>query len=189
MKNLIILLILSCFSVCTLAQEHLSFKGIPITGSMASFCQKLKSKGFTQIERTKNFRTFTGDFTGSKVTVVVAATDNNQSVHSVGVVFDPSVEWNELLKTYEYYKNLYTRKYGSPTVTNENNPATSDSNIAKMGEVYQGTVTYVSAWAVPGGEIDLSIEKSAGFYEGMVVIKYIDAQNVETKIQKQLEEI
>ena len=40
-----------------------------------------------------------------------------------------------------------------------------------------------------GGDIDLSIEKTSGVYEGMVVIRYRDTQNVETKIQKDLEDI
>ena len=40
-----------------------------------------------------------------------------------------------------------------------------------------------------GGDIELSIEKSNGFYEGLVMIRYRDAQNVEAKIQKDLEDI
>ena len=32
-----------------MAQEHLSFKGIPIEGSMTAFCQKLKAKGCSQV--------------------------------------------------------------------------------------------------------------------------------------------
>lgn len=40
-----------------------------------------------------------------------------------------------------------------------------------------------------GGDIELSIKKTSGFYEGMVVIRYRDSQNVETKIQKDLEDI
>ena len=47
-----------------MAQEHLSFKGIPIEGSMTAFCQKLKAKGFTQMGRDNNVTMFTGDFTG-----------------------------------------------------------------------------------------------------------------------------
>ena len=31
-------------AVTATAQPHLSFKGIPITGSMTSFCQQLKTK-------------------------------------------------------------------------------------------------------------------------------------------------
>ena len=37
--------------------------------------------------------------------------------------------------------------------------------------------------------IELSIEKTSGVYEGLVVIRYRDSQNVETKIQKDLEDI
>ena len=55
-----------------------------------------------------------------------------------------------------------------------------------MAEVHQGTVVWGSAWEVTGGNIELSIEKTSGFYEGMVMIRYRDSQNVETKIQKDL---
>lgn len=90
--------------------------------------------------------------------------------------FDSSGEWNILVNTYDYYKDLYIRKYGEPTVSRENNPARSDSNIALMAEVYQGTVVYGSVWEVTGGDIQLSIEKASGIYEGMVMIRYRDSQ-------------
>lgn len=45
-------------AVTATAQPHLSFKGIPITGSMTSFCQQLKTKGFTQISSDNNITTF-----------------------------------------------------------------------------------------------------------------------------------
>lgn len=168
--------------------EHLSFKGIPIEGSMSEFCQKLKAKGFTSIGSENNLALFMGDFTGRNATIGVTATDG-KSVFAVAVLFDPSGEWNTLVNTYSYYKDLYTRKYGKPTISKENNPAHSDSNTALMAEVHQGTVVWGSAWEVTGGDIELSIEKTSGFYEGMVVIRYRDSQNVETKIQKDLEDI
>ena len=132
---------------------------------------------------------FTGDFTGREATVGVAATDDGENVFSVIVLFDPSGEWNTLVNTYDYYKDLYTRKYGKPVKSKEKNPALSDSNTALMAEVHQGTVVYASAWEVTGGDIELSIEKTSGVYEGMVMIRYRDAQNVEAKIQKDLEDI
>lgn len=58
-----------------------------------------------------------------------------------------------------------------------------------MAEVHQGTVVYGSTWEVTGGDIQLSIEKSSGVYEGMVVIRYRDSQNVEAKIQNDLDDI
>lgn len=189
MKKLIFALVLACFTLCGFAQEHLSFKGIPIEGSMTTFCQKLKAKGFTQIDRDKNVTLFSGDFTGRKATVGVVASDDGKNVFSVIVFFEPSGEWNDLVSTYDYYKGLYTRKYGESSASKENNPALSDSNTALMAEVDQGTVVYVSVWEVAGGDIQLSIEKSTGIYKGMVVIRYRDSQNVESKIQSDLDDI
>ena len=42
---------------------------------------------------------------------------------------------------------------------------------------------------VKGGDIQLSIEKSSGIYEGMVMIRYRDSQNVENKIKNDLDDI
>ena len=190
MKKSIFTLTLLWATINIMAQEHLSFKGIPIGGSMTEFCQKLQTKGFTSIGKEDNLSLFSGDFTGRKATIGVTATDNGENVFAVTVMFDSSEEWNTLVDTYEYYKNLYTRKYGDPTVSKENNPARLKSNIALMHELDQGTVEYVSAWEVTGGEISLLITKSIfGIYKGMVVIRYSDSQNVETKIQNDLDEI
>ena len=167
MKKILITLTVLFAVIDIMAQEHLSFKGIPIEGSMTEFCQKLKSKGFTSIGRENNITLFSGDFTGRH----------------------PSGEWNTLVNTYDYYKDLYTRKYGKPTISKENNPAHLDSNTALMAEVHQGTVVYGSAWEVTGGDIQLSIEKSSGVYEGMVMIRYRDSQNIEAKIQNDLDDI
>ena len=189
MKKILVNLIILFVAINIMAQEHLSFKGIPIEGSMTEFCQKLKTKGFTSIGRENSITLFSGDFTGRKATVGVTATDDGKNVFAVVVLFDPSKEWNTLVNTYDYYKDLYTRKYGKPTISKENNPAYSDSNIALMAEVHEGTVVYGSAWEVTGGDIQLSIEKSSEIYEGMVMIRYRDFQNVETKIQNDLDDI
>lgn len=189
MKRIFIILTMLFAIINIMAQEHLSFKGVPIEGSMTTFCQKLKAKGFTLIGRDNNITMFTGDFTGRNATVGVSATDDGRNVFAVVVFFDPSGEWNTLVNTYDYYKDLYTRKYGSPTVSKESNPARSDSNTALMAEVHQGTVVYGSAWEVTGGDIQLSIEKTSGVYEGMVVIRYRDSQNVEAKIKNDLDDI
>ena len=189
MRKIFVTLTLFFAVINIMAQEHLSFKGIPIEGSMTAFCQKLKAKGFTSLGRDNNITLFSGDFTGRKATVGVTATDDGKNVFAVVVFFDPSGEWNTLVNTYDYYKDLYTRKYGVPTISKENNPALSDSNTALMAEVHQGTVVYGCAWEVTGGDIQLSIEKSSGVYEGMVMIRYRDSQNVEAKIQNDLDDI
>ena len=148
MKKLIVSFVLILIALTLYAQnysEHLTFKGIPIEGNMTEFCRKLESKGYTSIGNENNITLFTGEFTGQNATVGVVATDDGKSVSAVAVLFDSSGEWNTLVNTYNYYKDLYTRKYGNPTISKEKNPAHSDSNITLMAEVHQGTVVWGSA--------------------------------------------
>ena len=190
MKKVIILLIALSFALSATSQEHLSFKGIPITGSITSFCQKLRAKGFTQTHSSENTRLFSGKFTGKTATIGVGAADNGKDVFTVCVFFDSTGEWNNLTSTYYYYKELYTQKYGEPSACVENNPSLSAENISMMLEVHQGTVTWASLFKAPGGEIELSIEKSeAKIYEGFVLIRYKDAQNINAKRQSDLGDI
>lgn len=189
MRKFIFTLTMLLVTINLIAQEHLSFKGIPIEGSITEFCKKLEAKGLTSIGSENNITMFTGDFTGREATIAVAATDDGKNVFSVVVLFDSSDEWNTLVNTYDYYKDLYTRKYGKPSKSKERNPAHSDDNIFFMSELNSGTVVWASAWKVTGGDIELSIEKSNGYLSGLVMIRYRDAQNVEAKIQKDLEDI
>ena len=168
---------------------YLSIKGVPIKGSMTEFCQKLRAKGLTYIGSKNNFTLFEGDFIGRNASIGIAATDDGKNIFAVVILFDPSEEWNTLVGAYDYCKDLYTRKYGKPSVLKEMNPASSSSNIALMSEVYQGTVVWGCLWEVAGGEIELSIEKSDGIYEGVVMITYRIPQNEKAKIQNDLGDI
>ena len=189
MKRIIFTLSMLVVAIGLMAQEHLSFKGIPIEGSMTEFCKKLEAKGFTSLGAENNIEMFTGDFTGREASVAVASTDDGNDVFSVIVFFEPSEEWNSLVSTYNYYKDLYTRKYGKPAMSKEKNPASSNGNGLLMWEVYQGTVVWGSTWKATGGDIELTIEKGDAMLSGMVMIRYRDSQNVEAKIQKDLEDI
>lgn len=189
MRNFFVALFLIFASACITAQEHLSFKGVPIEGSMSDFTKKLTSKGLKFIGREGNITAFTGDFTGRKATIGVTATDDGENVFGVVVIFESAKEWKTLVNTYDYYKDLYTRKYGKPTVSQEYNPARTDYNTSLMLELHNGTVEYSSVWEVTGGEIKLSITNADTIGEGMVTILYRDSQNVDVKVQNDLNDI
>lgn len=189
MKNILLTICIFFAAIAANAQEHLSFKGIPIEGSITTFCQKLKSKGLVQVHSEDNIRLFTGDFTGRDATIGVVADQTGKNVFSVVVIFPVSGEWNMLVNTYDYYKELYTEKYGKPSFSREYNPSLSDSNTSLMAEVHEGTVVYGSVFNAPGGTIELSIDKADGVYQGQVIIRYKDAQNIEGKRQSDLDEI
>ena len=188
MKKNLLAVIAMFFAITCMAEEHLKFKGIPIEGSMNSFCQKLETKGFSKVESDANSTIFRGDFAGSNATIGVISDDDGENVASVFVMFDGSDEWKVLLNTYNCYKDLYTQKYGNPAQVIENNPAISQSNYELMSAVNDRTAVWGCIWQLPAGEIEINIEK-AGYHTGAVTVRYRDAQNEKVKIQKILEDI
>lgn len=189
MRQFIITLCVMLAALTVNAQEHLSFKGIPIEGSISTFCQKLKAKGLTQIHSEDNIRLFTGDFTGRDATIGVIADQSGKNVFSVVVLLPKNDEWYSLVNTYDYYKDLYIEKYGKPSFSKENNPSLSDSNFSLMHELYEGKVVYGCVFDVSGGNIELTIDKADGYLQGQVIIRYKDALNIQGKRQADLDEI
>ena len=50
MKKILVSLLLVFSAITTMAQDHLSFKNIPIDGPLDLFLAKLKADGFTQFD-------------------------------------------------------------------------------------------------------------------------------------------
>ena len=127
---------------------------------------------------------------GERATVGVTATDDGKNCFCSGCLFwTQVVSGTHLLILTTIIKIYILVNMVSLRFQKEKNPALSDSNTALMAEVHQGTVVYGSAWEVKGGDIQLSIEKTSGIYEGMVMIRYRDSQNVENKIKSDLDDI
>ena len=57
-----------------------------------------------------------------------------------------------------------------------------------MYELIQDKVIYQSVWYVNGGTIDINIDKY-GSLSGVVIIRYMDIQNVETEIKQNIDDI
>ena len=189
MKKIILTLSLVIATLNLAAQNHLSFKGIPIKGSITEFCKQLESKGFSYLDKDNDWVFFSGTFTGKNATIAVKATGDRENVFSVTVAFESVEEWNALANTYDYYKELYTRKYGNPTYSNEYIPPHAKLNNMIIMSLHQALVEYVSTWEIAGGEIILSVEKGSGYKDGRVVILYSDSQNIKDKMENDLEEI
>ena len=123
------------------AANPLSFKGIPITGSLSSFGNELVKAGF----RNSGNGTYTGDFagySGCKVTPV-----GNNPVKEVRVDFPVITDWNTLEKAYDDLQASLTRKYGvEPRMIEGSNLAVYD---LPNGNIYlDADVKEQSSWHV-----------------------------------------
>ena len=102
MRRFIALCALMVIALTSYAQgsSKLYFKGIPVEGSMAEFCQKLRAKGLKYVNSNNSAALFEGDFAGRHATIGVAATNDGRKVFAVVVFFEASQEWNTLVRTY-----------------------------------------------------------------------------------------
>ncbi len=114
------------------ASSPLTFKGIPITGTLSAFGAELVKAGF----RNAGNGTYVGDFagySGCKVTPV-----GSNPVQEVRVDFPVISDWDALEKAYDSLQASLTQKYGMEPMVNGN----------------------VATYDLPGGTITLDADVS-----------------------------
>ena len=115
MKKVLFVLTLLVFSLPLLAQQHMTFSGIPITGSITQFQAKLQAKGYTLDRATSarfpvGVRAFKGTFAEQKVSLYVYYDQHTKIVYRVKVLFEDLTE-SFLEQKYERMVNLLSQKY------------------------------------------------------------------------------
>lgn len=119
MKKIIMLWLFAIISIVGIAQnttEHLSYMGIPITGTITQFQTKLQAKRCSLDKQTSNSlgvgcRAFKGNFIGNKVTIFVYYDEKTKVVYRVKSVISKISE-SIADQKYEYIKNMLLQKYG-----------------------------------------------------------------------------
>lgn len=157
--------------------SHLKFQGIPITGSMKSFCQKLLQKGYKH-DTPGNSKTLTGKYMGRKVRLHVYQYEGN--------VF--SVEVDILLKTKSEADDLQQQLLGG--LRQKYPRLQDDTEQSGWGTDESGERVYVYVTQVPRetkGQIDWKnllgeftfnlYELVMGDYSYLLAFYYIDEYN------------
>ena len=116
MKKSLLILVISILAMSVPAQaEHLKFMGIPLTGTITQFQQKLASKGVTQDRKASAIaavgtRIFNGKFAGSKADIVVWYDADTKIVYGAKAVYEcysTSIRDNK----YDDIKSMLSTKY------------------------------------------------------------------------------
>ena len=192
MKKTLTVLFLSLAVLVSFAQtkadssKHLTFKGVPLDGTLDQYVVKMKQNGFTHINTNDGMAMLQGDFAGYKDCYVgVSTLKQKDLVHKIGVIFPDRDTWSALSGNYSNLKQMLTEKYGKPTETVEKFDGYSqpkDDN-SKMFEVKFDRCKYYSIWATDKGDIQLSIDHNS-VTSCFVKLVYFDKVNSDT-IKKQ----
>jgi len=171
--------------------KHLSFKGVPINGTLADFVSKMKAGGFSNKESNKGIELLEGDFASYKNCVVTVSTMKQKDlVSNIGVTFSDCETWSALYSNYNTLKELLTEKYGKPTQSREEfQGRTRDiDDRFKMYEVRSDRCKYVTSYETEKGTIQLSIEHE-GVSRCFVKLAYIDKINSEAVKKQALDDL
>jgi hypothetical protein len=191
MKKIIIACFLILTSFVLYAQtssdtsKHLSFKGVPLDGTLEQFMLKMKSNGFDHISTNDGIAMIQGDFAGYKNCIIgVSTLKQKDLVHKIGVMFSEKSTWSALSGNYFELKQLLTEKYGNPfDVVEKFDAKYEPRDDLKIYDVKTDRCKYYSIWETNKGKIELSIDHDRGT-KCYVKLIYIDKINSMT-IKKQ----
>ena len=168
------------FVVAQTPNKHLTFKGIPITGTLENFVQKMEAKGFRKIYSDKSFIGLEGEFAGYPgCEIYVYKIPNRNIVYKVVVFFPKESSWAYLEKEYNQFKDMLTNKYGEATLHSEKfkEGASTFSDGAKMSLLKEGNCNYWTQWEVDNGIITVDIAHIIDTDGGNIRLGYFDKIN------------
>jgi len=185
MKKLMVFIIalISVFSAYAQnSSGHMTFKGIPIDGSLADFTVKMKQKGFSYVGTRDGVAMFSGEFASYKGCTVGVVSLQSTGVVKVAAIFPSCKTWSQLYDTYSFLKGMLIQKYGEPAQNMEIFQGVEpDDDSAKIYEVEFDRCRYISQWETAKGSIELKIDH-AETSSCFVTLTYWDKINTEKAI-------
>ncbi len=181
MKTLFLPLIFVLSATVTFAQTspHLTFKGVPIDGTLEQYVLKMKQNGFTHLGTEDGTAILKGDFAGYKdCHVGVSTLKQKNLVSKIAVIFPEQNTWSTLYSNYFDLKQMLTEKYGDPDEVVEEFDGYSKPNDdgSRMLQVKLDNCKYFSIWQTDKGEIQLFIDHD-DFESCFVKLGYFDKIN------------
>ena len=188
MKNTIVTLIFVLTAIVSLAQTqvnnessaHLSFKGVPIDGTLREYTLKMEKNGFTQMGTEDGVSIMKGDFASYKNCIIgVSTLKQKDLVNKITVIFPKQDTWSSLTDNYYSLQEMLTEKYGKPSDLVERfDGYEPDDDRSKLHAVMFDNCKYYTTYETKKGTIQLSIEHD-GPIRCYVQLAYYDKINSE----------
>lgn len=162
------------------AQQHLSFKGVPINGTLKEYTDAMVKAGFHYELTQDGTALLTGDFAGYKdCTVGVSTLKNLDVVSRIAVLFPNKDTWSAVLANYETLKAMLTEKYGTPSDSQEKftGYVGDNHNGLIMHALKAGEYVWYTIFTTELGTIELAIMSGTEYDTACVRLAYYDKAN------------
>ena len=198
MKKIIFSIIVVLSTMISIAQTqintdssgHLTFKGVPIDGTLDEYVSKMKKSGFIHKDTEDETAILEGDFASYKNCIVGVSTLKQKNlVSKIIVVFPDHDTWSSLSSNYFNLKEMLTEKYGKPSECVEKFQSyTPSDDGSKMTQVQLDACKYYTTYQIEKGTIQLSI-KHDDLRGCFVRLVYIDKINREIIKKEALDDL
>lgn len=192
MKKLLTSLLCAIISLSVFAQsEHLTFKGVPIDGTLDEYIGKMEEAGFSYLGKQDGMALLSGDFAGYKGCIIgVNTLKSLDVVNSIGVIFPKADDWSTLNNTYERLKSMLTQKYGKYNDCVEEFQGYSQprTDMDRLNKLRLDSCTWYTIFRTNKGNIELSIDHKSliGCY---VLLQYFDDINTNAVEQQAMNDL
>ena len=181
-KHLALFIACLVFAGNLFAQQHLSFKGVPINGTLQEYTNAMVKAGFHYEITQDGVSLLTGDFAGYKnCTIGVSTLKNLDVVSHIAVLFPNRETWSAVLGDYENLKTMLTKKYGYPTDSKEifTGHIGDYDNFFVMEALKEDKYEWYTVFSTELGDIELSILSGTVYHTAAVRLSYYDKANSE----------
>lgn len=190
MKKLLALIV-CCFLVGNIFAQHLTFKGVPIDGTLQSYIQKMRAAGFQYEGTSDGVALLSGDFAGYKECYIgVYTLKNKDLVSRIGVIFPEKDTWSAVVRDYENLKEMLTEKYGMPSEQIERFNTYASSDNLKMYAIRDGEADWFCTFSTKNGDIQLTLTKGTEYGSTVsVLLIYSDKTNSDIIRQNAIDDL
>ncbi len=193
MKKLLAILAILSISLGMYA-EHMTFKGIPIDGSVSDFSTQLEKKGYTfsHFDEEQGYYYYDGIFAGyNNCEIALGFNQNTKQMFAVHVLFPKTSEWGTLKAQYDNLKQMLTKKYGAPSEVNE--PIDDDLSeyrkLEKLKEIKESH-SYHCKFTTSNGDILLYMWNYTFIFDlYYCIIRYSDKENRENFYKSAMDDL
>lgn len=194
--------------------DHLTFKGVPIDGTLKQYITRMEQAGFTYVSNSESngnplipdiikgkpkeeepkggTAILQGDFAGYKgCTVYVSTLEGNDVVSNIVVQFPNRTTWEHLYGDYNNLKEMLTEKYGKPSSVREEFQGyrtSHETDNDKMRKVNNDECKYETRFNTDKGEIILWIGNEL-VWKTFVCLQYRDNINSNSVKQQAINDL
>ena len=189
MKKILLTIVAALLTISSFAQEHMTFKGIPIDGSVRSMMSKLVDQGFEDCGMENGIGAMQGLFSGSEATILIQPNQEGM-VTRVVVAYDmQKCTWSIIKARYDNLVEGLTKKYGKPTEEiKEFSSVYTEGSGRELNGFFLGKNQLQTKWEVDTGAIGMMFMYNVNFPECILLV-YEDKINAEIEEQQAYDDL